>query len=106
MLLGILCFLVMIFLYFIIVFSFLLFTGLGSVSLILGASFNFSLVIDKSSSVFRLTLFLISISVLLWAYYYMDSEVHYRLFVSLVLCFLFAMFGLVLSGSLLTSFVF
>jgi len=88
------------------VISLKLFLGLGSVSLVLGASFNFSLVIDKSSSVFRLTLFLISISVLLWAYYYMDSEVHYRLFVSLVHCFLFAMFGLVLSGSLLTSFVF
>lgn len=96
----------MVFLYFFTLLALIGATSVGMVSLVLGTSFRFSLMVDHSSIVFTLTLFMISISVLIWAYYYMDTEVIYRNFVCLVFCFLFAMYGLVLSGSLLTLLVF
>jgi len=96
----------MVFLYFLTLVALFSAIGVGRVSLVLGSSFCYSLMVDHSSIVFRLTLFIISISVLIWAYYYMDTEVLYRNFVILVFCFLFAMYGLVLSGSLFTLLLF
>lgn len=60
---------------------------------------------DPSSHIFILTLTIVSISVLTWSYYYIDSELVYRRFASLLLLFLCSMFGLVFSADLLRLFV-
>jgi len=72
-------------------------------TLCLGESILFSA--DSSSYIFLLTLFLISVSVLIWSYYYMDSDLVYRRFFGIVLAFLLAMFLLVFSADLLSLFV-
>jgi len=44
--------------------------------------------------------------VLLWSYFYLDVEYSFRTFCALVICFLLSISGLVISGSLVTAFVF
>lgn len=96
----------MIILYFLCTRFLLFIYSFGSTTLVLGVSHTVTLSMDAHSFVFLLTLFIISSSVLLWSYYYIDTESSYSKFCGLVLCFLFSIFGLVLGGSLLTSLVF
>jgi len=77
----------------------------GSLVCNLGASLSLFVVRDSSTSVFICSLFIISSCVLLWAYYYLDSESHFRRFSCLVLSFLFSIFFLVFSADLLRLFV-
>lgn len=78
----------------------------GSASVALPLSHSLLLVIDSFSFLFMFTLFVVSGSVLVWAYYYLDTEPHFKVFLSTVFLFLFSIFGLVLSGNLLILFVF
>lgn len=96
----------MLFLYLISLSLVLFLADQGSVCVILGFSHAFSLQLDSSSYIFMITLLQISFSVLVWSYYYIDSTVTYRTFVSLVLFFLFSICGLVVSADLLSLFVF
>ena len=82
----------------------LIYTG-GSISITLSMGLCLVLSADVSSYVFMLTIFTISVSVLIWSYYYLDSELVYRRFVGIVLVFLGSMFLLVFSGDLLALFV-
>jgi len=61
--------------------------------------------IDNYTLLFALVLSSIASSVLLWSFYYMDSEVHYKRFLGLVLLFLCSMFILIYSSDLLIIFV-
>ena len=79
--------------------------GCCNLRLTLGVGYSLILVIDPSCLIFILTLILISLSVLLWSYYYLCSEASYRQFFSLVLLFLGSMFCLVFAGDLLCLFV-
>jgi len=79
--------------------------GFGNISLTLGVGLSLSFVIDTSSHIFATTLLSISVSVLLWSYYYINSEAVYRQFFGLVLLFLGSMFCLVFAGDLLCLFV-
>ena len=74
--------------------------------LVLSESFCLSIAVDSASLFFLSTLCMVRCIVILWSYFYMDLEVRYRNFCSLVFFFLAAMFGLVLSGDLLTLFIF
>lgn len=67
--------------------------------------FPMSLTMDFYSSAFLLLLFLISSQVLLWSYYYIDSEVYYRRFVRLLFAFLCSMFILVFFSTLYGAFI-
>lgn len=60
---------------------------------------------DPSSYVFILTLSSISISVLTWSYYYIDTDLDFRRFTSILLLFLWSIFGLVFSADLLSLLV-
>merc|ERR1719431_577158 len=71
----------------------------------LGVGSVLVLAVDPFSFIFVLTLSSISISVLTWSYYYIDSELVFRRFTSLLLMFLCSMFGLVFSADLLRLFV-
>jgi len=73
--------------------------------LTLGVGLGLSFVLDPSSLIFATTLLSISVSVLLWSYYYLYSEAVYRQFFGLVLLFLGSMFWLVFAGDLLCLFV-
>lgn len=78
----------------------------GSASVALPLSHSLLLVIDSFSFLFMFTLSIVSGSVLIWAYYYLDTEPHFKVFLNTVFLFLFSIFGLVLSGNLLILFVF
>lgn len=71
-----------------------------------GVGISLVLCVDACSCHFLFTLFFISRCVLTWSYFYLDLELTFRTFCGLVLCFLFSISGLVLSGSLITAFVF
>merc|ERR1719431_358761 len=71
----------------------------------LGVGSVLVLAVDPFSFIFVLTLSSISISVLTLSYYYIDSELVFRRFTSLLLVFLCSMFGLVFSADLLRLFV-
>lgn len=60
---------------------------------------------DPSSYLFILTLSSISISVLTWSYYYIETDLDFRRFTSILLLFLCSIFGLVFSADLLTLLV-
>merc|ERR1711931_475513 len=77
----------------------------GSVSLALGVGQALVLAYDSSSYSFLFTLLFISVGVLSWSYYYMDSETLYRRFASLIFLFLCSIFILVFSADLLSLFV-
>merc|ERR1719435_735777 len=77
----------------------------GIVRSTLGVGSVLVLASDPSSFIFVLTLSSISISVLTRSYYYIDSELVFRRFTSLLLMFLRSMFGLVFSADLLSLFV-
>merc|ERR1711931_141092 len=77
----------------------------GSVSLALGVRQSLVLAYDASASTFLFTLLFISVGVLTWSYYYMDSETLYRRFSSLIFLFLCSIFILVFSADLLSLFV-
>ena len=77
----------------------------GCVSLTLGVGQCLVLRYDSSSYLFLFTLLFISVGVLTWSYYYMDSEVMYRRFASLIFLFLCSIFLLVFSADLLGLFV-
>ena len=77
----------------------------GSVSLLFSVGLAFSLTIDSSALTFLFTLLSISVSVLTWSYYYMDSDLAYRRFSSLILLFLGSIFALVLSADILSLLV-
>jgi len=77
----------------------------GSVRLTLGVGQSLVLRYDSSSYLFLFTLLFISVGVLTWSYYYMDSEVMYRRFASLIFLFLCSIFLLVFSADLLSLFV-
>lgn len=74
--------------------------SLFSISLVLG--YSLVIVFDDSSFIFLITLLVVSLSVILWSYYYIDSETSFRCFFFVVLSFLFSMICLVSSGSLLS----
>lgn len=67
--------------------------------------FSLNIVFDYYSYSFMFLLFLISSRVLLWSYYYIDLEVAYRRFLSLVLAFLLSIFVLVLFRTLFGSLI-
>merc|ERR1719431_2223611 len=71
----------------------------------LGVGSVLVLAVDPFSFIFVLTLSSISISVLTWSFYYIESELVFRRFTSLLLMFLCSMFGLVFSADLLRLFV-
>jgi len=77
-----------------------------SFSLVLSESFYLSIAVDSASLFFLSTLCMVRCIVILWSYFYMDIEVRYRNFCTLVFFFLASMIGLVLSGDLLTLFIF
>ena len=77
----------------------------GSVSFIFSVGQCFVLTTDSSSFIFLFTLLSISVSVLTWSYYYIDSDLAYRRFSSLILFFLGSIFTLVFSADLLSLFV-
>merc|ERR1712087_270728 len=77
----------------------------GCVRLTLGVGQSLVLRYDSSSYLFLFTLLFISVGVLTWSYYYMDSEVMYRRFASLIFLFLCSIFLLVFSADLLSLFV-
>lgn len=83
----------------------LLVLGSGTVSFIFSVGQCLVLTLDSSSFILLFTLLSISVSVLTWSYYYMDSELAYRRFCSLILFFLGSIFTLVLSADLLSLFV-
>ena len=91
-------------------FLFALVSGLvccqGTISLSLPFSHSLMIVVDEFSLVFLYTLFIVSSRVLLWSYYYLDSDTKYKDFILLVISFLLSMVGLVLAGNLLIIFVF
>jgi len=74
--------------------------------LVLSVSFCLNFAVDSASLFFLSTLCMVRCIVLLWSYFYMDVEVRYRNFCNLVFFFLASMIGLVLSGDLLTLFIF
>jgi len=78
--------------------------GLVSDFTVLGLSFVF--VIDLATILFLFTLFILSNSVLLYSYYYISETNSYSRFLFCLVAFLLSMFGLVLSGGLLSFFVF
>jgi len=77
----------------------------GTLSRVLGIGFCFVLRSDSSSFIFLLTLLSISCSVLVWSYYYIESESVYRSFATLILLFLNSIFILVVSCDLVALFV-
>jgi len=80
--------------------------GVGSVTLVFGVGHSLFFAVDVHTIVFVTTLIVISSSVIIWSYYYLDSELSFRKFCSLVFCFLLSMFGLVCCGNLLSSLIF
>ena len=81
------------------------FSVLGSVCLSLGVSQCLVFMADYSSYIFLLTLTSISVSVLVWSYFYIDNDTLYRRFVMLIFLFLGSIFILVFSSDLLCLFV-
>jgi len=77
----------------------------GSVRFIFSVGQCLVLTTDSSSLIFLFTLLSISVSVLTWSYYYMDCDLAYRRFSSLILLFLGSMYILVFSADLLSLFV-
>lgn len=95
----------MVILYTSLLFSILIVLQFGILRCTLGVGSCFVLASDTSSYIFVLTLSSISISVLTWSYYYIDSDLAFRRFSGLLLLFLCSMFGLVFSADLLRLFV-
>ena len=60
---------------------------------------------DFFSTSFNLILFTITVSVLVWSYYYMDTDDSYTLLLYLITSFIFSMTILLISGSLLSFFI-
>jgi len=79
--------------------------GFCNLRFTLGVGLRLSIVIDPSCLLFASTLLSISVSVLVWSYYYLYSEAVFRQFFGLVLIFLGSMFCLVFAGDLLCLFV-
>lgn len=67
--------------------------------------FQISFVSDFFSTRFNLILFSITLSVLVWSYYYMDTDDSYTLLFYLITSFIFSMTILIISGSLLSFFI-
>lgn len=97
--------LLMLLLYFIVCVLGLLVVSFGSVRLSVGLGNSYSLLCDSSSLLFILTLTSVSLSVLVWAYYYMEGELVLRRFFCLVFSFLCSIYILVFSSDLLRLFV-
>ena len=95
----------MIILYMVFISILVLVLQFGILRTTLGAGSVLVLAVDPFSFIFVLTLSSISISVLTWSYYYIESELDFRRFTSLLLMFLFSMFCLVFSADLLRLFV-
>jgi len=72
----------------------------GSVSLCLLPWFDLALVSDSWTSVFAVLLVVNTSSILLWSYYYIDSEPCFKYFCGSLFCFVFSMFLLIFSGTL------
>jgi len=79
--------------------------SLGGIKFSLSFGYYISFVLDSYSLIFFYSLFSISSSVLLWSYYYLDSEPKYKYFCSLIFIFLFSMFLLIFACDLLSLFV-
>lgn len=97
--------LVMVLLYICCIFCLLPLFVYGTLSSALSVGFCIMLSSDSSSYTFILTLSSVSVSVLVWSYYYLDSELAYRQFLGLILFFLASIFTLVFSADLLSLFV-
>ena len=67
--------------------------------------FQLSFVCDFFATCFNLILFSITVSVLVWSYYYMDTDDSYTLLFYLITTFIFSMTILIISGSLLSFFI-
>lgn len=76
-----------------------------SLSFTLRMGQTFVVTADSYSLIFMNTLSCISVTVLTWSYYYIDSELEYRRFFGLVLLFLCSIILLVFSADLLSLFV-
>jgi len=74
----------------------------GVCFLSLGLGLRLSFQVDNSSLSFLSTLLVISLSVITWSYYYLDSTVQYRGFLGVLFLFLFSMFGLIFTADLLS----
>jgi len=94
---------VLLYLLFLINILFLLSTGCIDMGLTVGFVCSFRS--DSLAFVFFITLTLISVSVLIWSYYYIDSDREFRRFLTIIIMFLGSMFLLVFSARLLTLFV-
>lgn len=95
----------MLFLYFLSCILFFCSSSVGSVCLCFGLFVDVVLSADAITIQFSLVLCAISISVLLWAFYYLDTETSFIRFIHLVFTFLFSIFLLVFSSNLLLAFV-
>ena len=95
----------MLLLYTIILFILLLVLQFGILRSTLGVGSCLVLASDPSSYIFILTLSSISISVLTWSYYYIETDLDFRRFTSILLLFLCSIFGLVFSADLLSLLV-
>lgn len=95
----------MILLYTLILLIMLIVLQFGILRSTLGVGSCLVLASDPSSYIFFLTLSSISISVLTWSYYYIDTDTVFRRFTSILLLFLWSIFGLVFSADLLSLLV-
>ena len=77
----------------------------GYVRLAFGVGTSLSMLCDSSCLLFFFSLSSVSLSVLIWSYYYLESELLIRRFFCLVFSFLTSIFILVFSSDLLRLFV-
>jgi len=66
---------------------------------------NLRVCIDQYSSVFLLLLLIISCSVMIWSYYYIDNEISYNRFILLLLFFIRSMIMLIIFSDLFFSLI-
>jgi len=95
----------MLLLYISYLFCLLLFVSSGGLSIHLIFGFSFDVIFDSCSLIFCYTLVSISFSVLLWSYFYLGSELVFKRWFSIILCFLFSMFLLIFASNLISLFV-
>lgn len=78
---------------------------IGSTQVTVGAGVTLAWQADGVGTSFLITVFVISASVLVWSYYYLDREAEFKILTATTLAFIGSMAGLVLRLSLPTLFV-
>ena len=78
----------------------------GSLTLTLGLGLSVGLQADYASLSFAFTLIIISSTVIVWSYYYLDTRISYRNFLGVLFSFLFSIFGLIFVSDIMSLLVF